>query len=115
MPNSDVIFSLLDICFVFAGGGSTSSSKAASAASAQPNRDVEGRLYAGHDSFDWLLAVITAVMAAEVNMCGGRWWAAAIATENAATQRHDTRIAEAGLDHTRTHSSISALFLGSAT
>ena len=46
----------------------TSASKGAGGGGAQPtpNRELEGRLYAGHDSFEWLLAVVHAVMAAEV-------------------------------------------------
>lgn len=48
-----------------AGMGPGAGSKAVGA-SAAPNRDLEGKLYAGHESFDWLLAVISTVMAAEV-------------------------------------------------
>ncbi len=29
-------------------------------------RELEGKLYAGHESFEWLLSVITFVMSAEV-------------------------------------------------
>lgn len=30
------------------------------------SRELDGKLYAGHETFDWLLAVISHVMAAEV-------------------------------------------------
>lgn len=46
------------------GGGSAKAS--AAAAGSLPGRDFDGRLYAGHETFDWLLAVISAVTAAEV-------------------------------------------------
>jgi hypothetical protein len=47
----------------------TAGKAAAAAGAAPPNRELQGRLYAGHDSFDWLLAVISAVMATEVCCC----------------------------------------------
>lgn len=35
------------------------------------SRELDGKLYAGHETFEWLLAVITYVMAAEVSCVGG--------------------------------------------
>jgi hypothetical protein len=33
---------------------------------AATSRELDGKLYAGHETFEWLLAVISYVMAAEV-------------------------------------------------
>jgi hypothetical protein len=32
------------------------------------SRELDGKLYAGHETFEWLLAVISYVMAAEVGL-----------------------------------------------
>jgi len=55
------------------GGSGSSKAASSAAAAAAPNRELEGRLYAGHDSFDWLLAVMSAVMVAEVSAGGGAY------------------------------------------
>lgn len=63
--------SRLQLIHATKGGGAGTGGKGSGAiAAAPPNRDLEGRLYAGHESFEWLLAVINAVQAAEV----GTWW-----------------------------------------
>ena len=53
-----------------AGGAAAAAAAAASAAAgAPPNRELDGALFAGHEAFEWLLAVISAVAGAEVIVC----------------------------------------------
>lgn len=52
------------------------------------SRELDGKLYAGHETFEWLLAVISYVMAAEVGSSARSLLVAAISAGHTLLKHH---------------------------